>query len=157
MNDFYTGDQFGLHPSVKVHRLANIAGILDCGENSRIDAFVTITGKVKIGKNCHIGTGACIFGTDGAEIGDESSVSPGAKIFTGSFDAETRHLANPAIDSPVYFRGPVVIGKRCIVGCNSVILPNVVIDDDTCIGALTLVKANVSSGIYAGIPAKRKH
>lgn len=138
-----------------IHRLANIVGELECGENCRIDAFVTITGRVKIGKNCHIGNGAAIFGTEGVEIGDDSSISPGAQIFTTSYDKDTRHLANPMSQNKHYAAASVSIGSRCIVGAGSVVLPGAHIADDSCIGALSLVKANHSSGLWAGIPVRR--
>lgn len=156
MNDYISGDAFGLHESVMIHRLANIAGDVEFGENSRIDAFVTITGTVKAGKNCHIGNGVSIFGSEGVEIGDDSAISPGAKIFTGSFDAGTMYLGNPQVKNHDAIKGPVIIGDKCIVGANSVVLPNSIIGGNTCVGALSLVNGHIASGIWAGIPAKRK-
>lgn len=137
--------------------LVNIIGKLEQGENCRIDPFVTITGKVRIGKNVHIGVGACIFGSEGVEIGDDCSISPGAKIFTCSYDAETGHLANPQLSEKQYKKGPVKIGNRCIVGANAVVLPNVELGDDVLIGALSLIKDDVPANRLAvGIPAKIK-
>lgn len=125
------------------------------GENCRVDPFVTITGTVKIGNNVHIGVGACIFGTAGVDIGDNCSISPGAKIFTTSYDAETGYLANPQVEGKKYASGPVKIGDRCIVGANSVVLPNVSIGSDSLIGALSLVRNDVPiNSIAVGCPAE---
>lgn len=138
--------------SVIINKLANIVGQVEAGCNCRIDAFVTITGNVRLGNNVHIGTGVCIFGMHGVEIGDDCSISPGAKIFTSSFDPVTGHLANPQLDNKKYANGSVKIGDRCIVGANSVVLPNVNLDDDVLIGCQSLVKNNLKKGLYAGIP-----
>lgn len=167
MSAYLSGAEFGMPASCMVHRLANIAGVIEAGENCRIDAFVTITGRVKMGRNCHIGNGAAIFATHGVDVGDDTSISPAAQIFTTSFDKDTRYLANPMIDGKLYVSDPVVIGSRCIVGAGSVVLPGSVIDDDTCIGALSLVrsvengkkfntlKTPLTAGLWAGIPARR--
>lgn len=138
-----------------ISELANIVGELDCGWNCRIDPFVTITGKVRLGNNVHIGIGACIFGSEGVEIGNDCSISPGAKLFTGSFDGETGHKANPQLADKTYKKGSIKIGDRCIVGANSVVLPDVELSDDVLIGALSLVKTSLSSGLYAGTPVRK--
>jgi galactoside O-acetyltransferase len=50
----------------------------------------------------------------------------------------------------------VFIGRHVIVGCNSVILPNIALADGVAIGALSLVNKDCAAfGIYAGSPAKR--
>jgi len=134
--------------------LTNIVGELVEGENCRIDPFVTITGKVRIGNNVHIGVGACIFGGEGVTIGNDCSISPGAKIFTATFDADTGYMANPQLAEKSYSSGPVVIGNRCIVGANSVVLPGVTLADDVLIGAQSLVKCGLESGMYAGSPVR---
>lgn len=136
--------------------LANIVGDLKCGENCRIDPFVTITGKVVLGNNVHLGAGVCIFGGFGVEVGDDTSLSPGSKVFTSSYDASTGHLANPQLKNKVYSSGPVFIGKRSILGANSVVLPNVKIPDDVLIGAQSLVTKDLTkNSIYAGSPVRK--
>lgn len=137
--------------------LANVGhAFLETGRNCRIDAFATITGRVTIGRDCHIGTGVSIHGGDGVEIGDETSISPGARIFTATFDRDTGHRANPQLgERMVAKRAPVKIGSRCIVGANSVVLPGSVLDDDVLIGALSLVTGHLSAGLYAGSPLRK--
>lgn len=136
--------------------LANVVGDLTCGKNCRIDPYVTITGKVRIGNNVHIGVGVCIFGGFGVEVGDDASLSPGSKVFTSSYDATTGHLANPQLENKDYSSGPVFIGKRSILGANSVVLPNVKIADDVLVGALSLVNKDLETkSIYAGSPVRK--
>ena len=138
-----------------IHPLANVAGSLEMGENCRIDPFVTVTGKVRLGNNVHIGVGACLFGSEGIEIGNDCSISPRAMVFTGSFDRDTGYRANPQVKHKYYFSGPVKIGHRCIVGAGSVVLPRVTLANDVLIGALSLVKRDLEAGMYAGSPVRR--
>ena len=51
--------------------------------------------------------------------------------------------------------GTVEINQHCIVGANSTILPNVVLNTGSCVGANSLVNSNLTSWkLYAGVPAK---
>ena len=141
----------------KVHSSANIAGEVDIGANSRIDAFVTITGNVRIGRNVHISTGACIFGGEGVDIGDYSAISVGVKIFTATEDLRGESMTNPTISAAYRntFSAPIRIGKHCVVSAGAVLLPGAELLDGACVGALSLVKEQLWEwAIYAGIPAK---
>lgn len=139
-----------------IHPLANIAGKVTVGEGSRIDAFVTITGRVTIGRNVHISTGACIFGGEGVEIGDYSAVSVQAKIFTATEDLSGESFVNPTVKHDRNPRtAPISIGRHCVVGAGSVLLPGAKFHDGACCGALSLVKEPLASwSIYAGTPAR---
>lgn len=134
-----------------VHRLANIVGDdVEIGENSRIDPFVTITGKVRIGKSVHIAVGVGIFGVGGVEIGDFCGIGSGVKIFTASD-------GNPLDDEYVAQRThkPVYLGARSLIGTNVVIVPGTHIGERTQIGALSLAKGVLNDDwLYVGVPAK---
>ena len=53
-------------------------------------------------------------------------------------------------------RDSVYIGKHTIVGCGTVILPGVFIDEGVAIGALSLVNIDCTNwGIYSGTPIKK--
>lgn len=140
-----------------IHRLANIAGDVELGEGTRVDAFVTLTGRVRIGRYCHISTGACVFGTEGVEIGDYSALSVGVKVFTGTEDLSGEWMTNPTI-SPRYRKSisqPVRIGSHCVVGAGSVLLPGAHLPDGACVGALSLVKSPIAGwSIWAGVPTR---
>ncbi len=149
-----SGTSWGLPASVLVHRLANIAtSDLICGEHCRIDAFVTLTGKVKLGSNCHIGTGAAIFGSHGFEAGDLVGISPGAQVFTATTDVDADCLAYHA---EAQFEakpkaGPVKIGFGTAIGANSVVLPGVTIGQQVQVGAnATISKDLADFGVYVG-------
>ena len=139
-----------------VHRLANIAGDVRLGDGTRVDAFVTITGRVNVGRNVHISTGACIFGGEGVEIGDYSAVSVQAKILTATEDLSGESFVNPTVDhdrAPI--RAPIRIGRHCVVGAGSVLLPGADMPDGACLGALSLLKAPLAPwSINAGAPAR---
>lgn len=139
-----------------VHRLANIVGDVRLGAGTRVDAFVTMTGRVRVGRSVHISTGACIFGGEGVEIGDCSAISVQAKIFTATEDLSGDSFVNPTIDhdrAPI--AAPIRIGRHCVVGAGSVLLPGADMPDGACLGALSLLKRPVPEwSINAGVPAR---
>ncbi len=140
----------------RVHPLANLVGDdIVIGEGSRIDAFVTLTGKVRIGRNCHISTGASVFGGGGFFMGDYSGLSPGVKVFTSTEDVSGEWFMHPT--SPEEYRQPITksirIGDHCAVCANAVLLPGADLPDGVVIGALSLVKRPVMSwSVWAGVP-----
>lgn len=127
------------------------------GKNSRIDAFATLTGKVKIGADCHVGVGVGIFGVYGFEAGDRVGISPGVQIFTSTADPSLDCLAyhKEASFEAKAFSGPVRVANNAVIGSNSVVLPCAAIGDSCVIGANSTVKGPLMAGlIYAGNPAK---
>ena len=151
---YLSGKSWGLPASVLIHRLANIScSELICGENCRIDAFVTLTGKVKLGDNCHVGTGVGIFAGHGFEAGDLVGISPGVQIFTATTDVDADCLA---YHSEAQFEakpktGPVNIGYGSCIGANAVILPGVTIGQQVQVGAnATIGKDLADFGVYVG-------
>jgi len=164
MDAFIRGDYLGFHPSVLVHRLANIAGDVDLGEHTRVDAFVTITGRVRTGRNCHIATGVAIFGGAGTMfddagviLGEGVALSPGVKVFTATTDLESGLITGHtgADLERAAFEAPVVIERYASIGSNSVVLPGVRIGAQAQIGALSLVNESIAGGfVYAGCPVR---
>ena len=50
----------------------------------------------------------------------------------------------------------VVIGRHVIIGCGSVILPGVTLEEGVAVGALSLIRSDCAAfGIFAGNPARR--
>ena len=139
MTNYLPGTEFGLPASTLVHRWANIAGKLTCGEHCRIDAFVTVTGTVELGDRVHIGAGAALFGTAGIKIGSGTSISPGAKIFSASEDVRSVRVSNPQVWERAVVSGFVRVGKCSVVGANAVVLPGVIVGHGAVVAALTVV------------------
>ena len=80
------------------------------------------------------------------EVGDCTVVGDKAKIFT--------HIA----DKPgkVLF-GRVRIGKNCLLGYASIVMPGSILEDNVILGAYSIVPKNriITSGVWVGIPAKK--
>jgi len=145
-------------------KISNMASIYDCheisiGENSRIDDFCVISGKVEIGRNVHI-TPLCLLagGSLGIKMCDFSAISYRGIVFTQSDDYMGGYLTNPTI--PAAYRKDlkkkVEIGRHCIIGAGSIILPGVHLGEGCSIGAMSLVRLSTEPwGIYAGNPLKR--
>lgn len=139
-----------------VHRLANVLDGVEIGDGSRIDAYVTITGPVRIGRYTHIATGACLFGGMGIEVGDYSGISAGVKVFSSTDDFSGEWVGNPTVGKGQ--RKPhgkaIRIGNHCTLAANSVLLA-ASMEDGAVLGALSLAKRDLPGwAIYAGVPAK---
>jgi len=98
----------------------------------------------KIGKNVFLAGEEWIADPCVMEIGDNTMVG-GRSLITG-------HLAEDKL-----IIKKVKIGKNCLIGGESFIMPGVTIEDNVVVGAKSLVTKNkkLEKGkIYAGIPAK---
>jgi len=129
------------------------------GNNSRIDDFCVISGKVIIGEYVHV-TPMCLLagGTIGIEIDDYSTFAYGVKVFTKSDDYTGEYMANSLVPHRLkkVTEARVKIGRHCIVGANSIIFPGVSLNVGASIGAMTLVVADVDAwSINVGIPSKK--
>ncbi len=145
-------------------KISNKASIYDChnieiGDNSRLDDFCLLSGRIVIGRYCHV-TPMCLIagGLPGVFMSDYCTLAYGSKIFSQSDDYSGNSLTNslmPKMYKKEIFL-PVNIGKLVIIGSGSTVLPGVNIEEGCAIGAMTLVnKSTTPWGIYAGIPAKR--
>jgi galactoside O-acetyltransferase len=133
--------------------------IVEIGDNVIIDDFCYISTAIKIESNVHISAGCKIIGGKLASVnfGKFSTLSPNVVIAAGSDD----YLSGigtpmvPTIFKGNYIIGDVVIGRHCIIGSNSTILPNVILAEGASVGANSLVKQNlIAWTLYAGVPAK---
>lgn len=145
-------------------KVSDKASIYDCdrieiGDNSRIDDFCVVSGKVTIGKNVHI-TPMCLVagGEKGIIFEDFTTLAYGVKIFTQSDDYSGQTLTNSTIPSKYKneFKKEVVVKKHSIVGAGSIIMPGIVLAEGSSIGAMSLVTKNTQEWcIYIGIPARK--
>ena len=146
---------------VQVSRKASFYGVsnISIGNNSRIDDFCVLSGKIIIGNHVHIAVGSCLFGGEaGIYMSDFSGVSSRGAIYASSDDYSGLFLTNPTV--PSEFRNviekSVVVGRHVVIGTGSTVLPGVTIGDYSAIGSMTLVNKSLDErGIYIGIPAKR--
>lgn len=129
------------------------------GDNSRIDDFCVISGKVSIGRNVHIAVFCNIAGgVEGITMEDFSGLAYGCHIFSQSDDYTGRSLTNPTVPAKFKreFKGAIRIGRHCIVGTNSLIFPGVSLGDGCSVGAMSMVtKSTEEWSVYFGVPARR--
>ncbi|WP_288353971.1 acyltransferase [uncultured Marinobacter sp.] len=133
--------------------------LIEIGDNSRIDDFCVISGRLIIGKYCHI-TPMCLVagGVPGIYFSDFCTLAYGVKVFAQSDDYSGLTLTNSLVakkyKNEIY--ESVSFGKHVIVGAGSIILPGAEVAEGCSIGAMTLVnKSTQPWGIYVGIPARR--
>jgi galactoside O-acetyltransferase len=133
--------------------------LIEIGDNSRIDDFCVISGKITIGRNVHIAVLCNVAGGEkGIILRDFSGLAYGCHVFTQSDDYSGRTLTNPTIPDKYKreIKRPIVIGRHSIVGTNSIIFPGVILAEGTSVGALSIVtKSTEEWSIYFGNPAKR--
>jgi len=136
---------------------------ISIGDNVRIDDNVIIVASnkqkpVKIENYVHIASNCYLAGSDGIKLMNFTTLSPGVKIFSGSDDYSGKKMTNPMVNKKYIGgkKGKVTLCKHVIVGANSVILPNVTIQEGSSVGAISLVIKSLDSwGVYCGVPVKK--
>lgn len=149
--------------NVQVSKDCTIIGLenIELGDHSRIDSGVHIiatSGKLILHGRNHIGGGSHLCVGADLTFGRFSGCSQGVRIYTASDDYTGRWMTGPC--APSSLRGgrcePIVIGRHCVIGSGSVILPGCDLGDGVSVGALSLVTKPLESwGIYHGNPARR--
>ena len=147
--------------NVKISDKAAIynADQIEIGDNTRIDDFCVVSGKVSFGRNVHIAVFCNVAGgTEGIRFDDFSGLAYGCHVFSQSDDYTGLALTNPTV--PAEFKKEkkekVIIGKHCIVGTCSLIFPGVVMSEGCSLGAMSmLTKSTEPWAMYFGIPAKK--
>lgn len=137
------------------------ASRISLGNGCRIDDFSVLsagTGGIRIGRNVHISCRVTLIGAGAIVIGDFTGVSAGCSVFSSSDDYSGEWMACPTV--PPEFTNvdvrPITIGRHCLVGAGSVVLPGVVIGEGAVVGALSLVREDCETfGVYVGQPARR--
>lgn len=147
--------------NVKISDKASIYNFdqISINDNSRIDDFCVISGKITIGKNVHI-TPMCLVagGEKGIVFEDFATIAYGVQIFTQSDDYSGKTMTNSTIPKKYKneYKNKVILKKYSIVGAGSIIMPGVILKKGTSIGAMSLVLKNTKSwSIYVGNPAKK--
>jgi len=135
------------------------AASVSIGNHVRIDDFAIITARepVIIGSYVHISAFAFLSGSFGIVIEDFVNVSPRATLLSGNDDFSGEWLPGPLIPDDLrnVQSGPIRLGRFCMVGAHSIVLPGINFGDGAVVGALSLVKDQLAPwGIYAGRPAR---
>ncbi|MDH5717023.1 MAG: acyltransferase [Spirochaetia bacterium] len=146
--------------NIKVSTKASIYNYeqIEIGDNSRIDDFCLLSGKIKIGKNVHIAPYCNLAGGEkGIILEDFVGLAYNVHIFTQSDDYSGRTLTNPTIPDKYKdeYKKSILIEKHAIIGTGSIIFPGVILAEGTSIGAMSLIKRRTRPwSIYSGNPAK---
>ncbi len=134
--------------------------LVSIGDNCIIDDFTYISTALELTESVHISSGTKIIGGKNAFVSfDEFSTTAPNVVLSAGTDDYIDGIATPMV--PLDYKanaiiGHIKIGKHCIIGSGSVVLPNVQLFDGACVGALSLVKTNLEAwSLYAGIPAKK--
>ena len=92
--------------------------------------------------------GCYIQGNNGIVIGADTRIGPGVKIISANHDIDdiTKHTGS----------SPVVIGARCWISSNVVILPGVTLGEHVIVGAGAVVTRSFPDGhcVIGGVPAR---
>ena len=132
---------------------------ISIGDNSRIDDFCALSGKITIGRNVHLAVHCSLVASiEELILEDFSGLAFGCHVFTSSDDYSGVSLTNPTV--PRKFKnitnGKIRIGRHVIIGTGSIVFPGVEIADGCSVGAITVVtKSTEPWGIYVGNPARR--
>lgn len=131
----------------------------EIGDNSRIDDFVLISGKIKIGSFVHVAAHSYIGGgIEGVEIDDFTGLAHHVQVFSQSDDYSGITMTNPTVDENFknVIRKKVIIKKHCIIGAGSIIMPGVTLNEGSAVGAMTLIRKNTQPwSTYLGNPSKK--
>ncbi len=130
---------------------------ISIGSNVRIDDFCILSGNIILGSYIHISAYCALYGANGIIMDDFTGLSPRTTIFSATDDFSGDFLVGPMIDKEYtnVTGGRVYIGKYSQIGANSVVFPNITIEEGVAVGALSLVNKSLSAwGIYAGIPIR---
>jgi carbonic anhydrase/acetyltransferase-like protein (isoleucine patch superfamily) len=125
-------------------------------ETAFIHPQAAVTGNVIIGKDVYIGPGAAIRGDwgkiiieDGCNVQENCTIHmfPG----TTTILRKGAHIGHGAI-----IHGGI-IGENCLVGMNSVVMDDVIMEEECIVGALTLVPSKMEiprRSLLVGNPAQ---
>lgn len=150
-----------LGKNVRISEKASIYNpeFMEIGDNSRVDDFCVLSGRISIGRNVHIAVFCNVAGgSEGIVFEDFSGLAYGCHVMTQTDDYTGRTLTNPTV--PAKYKKEtkrrVHIGRHCIVGTSSIIFPGVTLQEGTSVGAMSMVtKSTEPWTVYFGIPAKR--
>jgi acetyltransferase-like isoleucine patch superfamily enzyme len=144
-------------PGVRTFEYTKIIGIdkIEFGRPIIIDDFTLIyaTAKIRLGNYVHVACFASITGGAELVVEDFVAISQGVRILTGTDDFKNWGFGNSTVNEKYRNtkRAPVTIGRFCILGANSVVLPGVKIGEGAAVGAGSVVTKDLDPwGVYVG-------
>ncbi len=150
--------------NIQIAKNCTIIGLenIELGDNVRIDGYCTIIaagqGWVRLGSFIHIGAYCLLSGGDGIQMHDFSGISQGVRLYSRTDDYTGEYMTNPMVPAKYtgVKHGTVTLGRHCIIGSGTIVLPDLTIGEGSSVGALSLVTKSLDPwGVYFGCPAKR--
>tara|TARA_R110002074_G_scaffold308094_2_gene478873 strand:+ start:1220 stop:1774 length:555 start_codon:yes stop_codon:yes gene_type:complete len=163
MNSFYTKQEIAsfkfksVGNNVLISRKASIFSPenISIGNNVRIDDFCLLSGKITLQSYIHISAYCALYGKHEIEMESFTGLSPRCTLFSATDDFGGDFLISP-MTNPKHnniIKGKILIKKYSQIGTDTIILPNITIEEGTAIGAKSLVnKSTKPWGIYFGQP-----
>lgn len=136
----YNGNTIGKNLSTGHYSIIRNDNII--GDNVRIGSYTEIAHHCIISDYVSIHSGC--FVSEYTQLKERCWIGPHVKLINDKYpQTNNKNKAAP------------IIGKRSIIGANSVIMPGIEIGDDCLIGAGSVVSKNVPDGeVWVGNPAK---
>lgn len=131
---------------------------ISIGDNVRIDDFCILSGNIVIGSHIHIAAYCALYGAKGIVLEDYTGLSARVTLYSAMDDFSGDYLVGPIHkeDFINVVGGPVILRPYSQVCANSIVFPNVTIEEGCVIGAMSLLKNNAEEwSIYVGIPCKK--
>jgi len=140
-----------LGEGVKLSSFVNLYGCA-IGDGTKIGAFVEIQKNAKIGKNCKISSHTFIC--EGVTVEDNVFVGHGVVFINDTYPRAT--TATGELQTEKNWKvEPTLVKKGASVGSGATILANLVIGENTLVGAGSVVTHDVpDNAIVAGNPAR---
>ncbi|MFC5446783.1 acyltransferase [Paenibacillus aestuarii] len=139
----------GENVTIKSSFLSNLVGLYQ----RTIIIARTPEAEIRIGDNVGI-SGATIYARKSITIGENTLIGGNAKILDNDFHPIEIEARNADVKEKIGTR-PIMIGKNCFIGCNSLILKGTVLGDGCVVGAGAVVSGKFEENcVIAGNPAK---
>jgi acetyltransferase-like isoleucine patch superfamily enzyme len=152
MNDFCSiAPDVKLGSGVKLSKFINLYGC-QIGENTKIGAFVEIQKNVTVGKNCKVSSHS--FLCEGVTIEDNVFIGHGVTFINDIYPRATASDGQLQTEKD-WKVSKTLIKKGASIGSGTTILANVVIGENSIVGAGSVVTKDVpANAIVAGNPAR---
>jgi galactoside O-acetyltransferase len=137
------------------------ASRISLGNRVRIDDFCVLSageGGIQVGNHVHVACYSSLIGKESITIQDFAGISSRVSIYSSSDDYSGEAMTNPTVPEELtnVDHRPVLIGRHCIIGAGSVILPGTTMQEGAAVGALSLISKDCNAfTIYSGVPARR--
>lgn len=167
MDGFYTPHELNamgfkhVGENVLLSKKASFYGAqhMSFGDNVRIDDFCLFVGNITLGSHIHIGGFSGLHASAGSiTIDDLTTFSSNVTVYAASDDYSGDSMTSAVV--PDGFKHTQVshikVGKHCIIGTGSVLLPGSHLPEGVSVGAVSLVKTELHPwSIYAGAPVQK--